>query len=208
MQVKIAASILSSDFGELNKEIKSVEPYVDIIHVDVMDGHFVPNLTFGLPILQDIKTKKMIECHLMVLNPDNYLDDYAKAGAKRLIVHQEACPHLHRTIQHIKSLGCRAAVALNPATPLPVLEDIIDDVDMVLLMTVNPGFSGQDFIPGVLSKVMYLRELKADLDIEVDGGINAKTGRLCRGAGANVLVSASYIFDSRDRKKAIALLKK
>lgn len=208
MKLKIAASILSSDFGELNKEIKSVEPYVDIIHVDIMDGHFVPNLTFGLPILKDIKTKKPIECHLMVENPDNYLEDYAKAGAKRLIVHHEACPHLHRTVQHIKSLGCLAAVALNPATPLPVLEDIIEDIDMVLLMTVNPGFSNQDFISAVLPKVMHLRELMPDLDIEVDGGINAKTGRLCRDAGANILVSASYIFDAKDRKKAIMSLRK
>ena len=208
MKVKIAASILSSDFGELNKEIKSVEPYVDIIHVDVMDGHFVPNLTFGLPILKDIKTKKMIECHLMVENPDNYLEDYAKAGAKRLIVHQEACPHLHRTVQHIKSLGCMAAIALNPGTPLPTMEDIIEDIDMVLLMTVNPGFSGQDFIPTVLSKIMHLRELMPDFDIEVDGGIDAKTGRLCRDAGANILVSASYIFEAKNRKNAIALLKK
>ena len=150
----------------------------------------------------------MIECHLMVENPDNYLEDYAKAGAKRLIVHQEACPHLHRTVQHIKSLGCMAAIALNPATPLPTLEDIIEDIDMVLLMTVNPGFSGQDFIPTVLSKIMHLRELMPDFDIEVDGGIDAKTGRLCRDAGANILVSASYIFEAKNRKNAIALLKK
>lgn len=207
MKVKISASILSADFGKLNEEIKSVEPYVDLIHVDVMDGHFVPNLTIGSEVVSKLKSEKPLECHLMIENPDEFVDAFAKAGAKCIIVHQETCPDLAQTIQHIKELGCYAGVSINPATPVAVLKDILDYVDMVLLMTVNPGFGGQAFIESVLDKISELRGRSPLLDIEVDGGINKDTAKLAVKAGANILVSGSYIFKAKDRKKAIETLK-
>lgn len=206
-KLQIAASILSADFGELNKDIKSVEKYVDRVHFDVMDGHFVPNITMGAPILSKIKTKLPIEAHLMIENPERYIEDFVKAGATTIIVHQESTYHLHRLVHQIKDLGAKAAVSLNPATPLVMLEDILPDLDQVLLMTVNPGFGGQKFIDLVLPKIIELREACPDLDIEVDGGVDSTTVKRAVEAGANVLVSGSYLFSAKDRKKAIEKLR-
>ncbi len=215
MKIKIAPSILSADFGKLNEEIASVEPYVDLLHVDVMDGHFVPNITIGPPVVSCIKTKLPVDLHLMIEHPERYVEDFVKAATANglhkkdvsITVHQEACKHLHRVIQQIKLLGVKAAVSINPATPLEMIEEVIDDVDMVLIMSVNPGFGGQKFIDHVLAKVRELRKLKPDLDIEIDGGVNAETAKLCAEAGANILVAGSYIFGAKDRKAAIDSLR-
>lgn len=206
-KIQIAPSILSADFGNLNAEIKSVEPYCDRIHVDVMDGHFVPNITLGAPVMKMIKTKRHLEAHLMIQRPQDYIKDFVEAGAKTIIVHQEACVHLHRIIHQIKDYGIKAGVSLNPATSLLTLENVLEDLDHVLLMTVNPGFGGQSFIQSVVPKIIELRELMPNLDIEVDGGITDKTAPIVVEAGANILVAGSYIFGSKDRKKAIASLK-
>lgn len=204
--MKIAPSILSCDFGRLNEEIRTIESYCDRIHVDVMDGHFVPNITIGPPVVKMIHSKKPLECHLMIEEPERYVEAFAKAGTSIIIIHQETCPHLHRNIQQIKDLGLKAGVALNPATSLSTIEDVLDVVDMVLLMTVNPGFGGQKFLKLVLSKIRELRVMKPHLDIEVDGGITDKTACLAKEAGANILVSGSYIFGLKNRKKAIESL--
>lgn len=215
MNIKIAPSILSADFGKLNEEIASVEPYVDLLHVDVMDGHFVPNITIGAPVVGWIKTKLPIDLHLMIEHPERYLEDFVKAATLNglskqnvsITVHQEACKHLHRVIQQIHSLGVKAAVSINPATPLEMIRDVLDDVDMVLIMSVNPGFGGQKFIEHAVQKIQLLREIMPALDIEVDGGINAETAKKCVDAGANILVAGSYIFGAKDRKQAIAGLR-
>lgn len=207
MKIKIAPSILSADFGRLNDEIKTVEKYSDLIHVDVMDGHFVPNITIGAPVVKWIKTKLPLNCHLMIEHPENFIESFAKAGAETIVVHQEVCPHLNKVIQQIKDAGCRAGVSINPGTPMEVLEEVLEDLDEVLIMSVNPGFGGQSFIESSLGKIAALRELAPDLDIAVDGGINAETGRLCLEAGANVLVAGSYIFGAKNRKKAIESLR-
>lgn len=207
MKINIAPSILSADFGKLNEEIASVESYVDMLHVDVMDGHFVPNITIGPPVVACIRTKLPLDLHLMIENPERYVEDFVKAGASSITVHQEACKHLHRVIQQIKSLGVKAAVSINPATPLEMIEEVLDDVDMVLVMSVNPGFGGQKFIDHVLAKVRELRKLKPDLDIQIDGGVNAETAKQCIEAGANILVAGSYIFGAKDRKAAIDSLR-
>jgi len=206
-KVKIAPSILSADFGRLNEEIASIEPYSDWIHVDVMDGHFVPNITIGPVVVKALKTKLPLDVHLMIENPDMYVESFIKAGAANIAVHQEATVHLHRLIQQIKSLGVKAGVSINPATPVGVLKEVINDVDMVLVMSVNPGFGGQQFIEQAVSKIRELRSMRDDLLIEVDGGINAETAKLCVEAGADVLVAGSYIFGSRDREKAIVSLR-
>ncbi|MGV3465493.1 MAG: ribulose-phosphate 3-epimerase [Heyndrickxia sp.] len=211
---KIAPSILSADFSKLAQEIIDVENGgADYIHIDVMDGHFVPNITMGPIIVEAIRpiTKLPLDVHLMIQNPDQYIEAFAKAGANYISVHVEACPHLHRTIQHIKSLGVKAGVVLNPATPVDMIQHILNDVDLVLLMTVNPGFGGQSFIPSVLPKIKKVKEL-ADyngltIEIEVDGGVNAETAKLCVDAGANVLVAGSAIYNHENRKKAIEALK-
>jgi len=208
MEIKIAPSILAADFGELNKEIKSIENYADMLHVDVMDGHYVPNLTIGPMVVGDIKSKLPLDCHLMIENPEMFIDDFVKAGASIITVHQETCTHLHGVLQYIKSTGVKAGVSLNPATPLGMIEDVIGDVDMVLLMSVNPGFGGQEFIPNVIPKIIDLRENMPDLDIQVDGGVNGSTVKAVKEAGANVLVAGSYIFNAKDRKAAIAKLRK
>lgn len=209
--VKIAPSILSADFSKLGEEIKDVERGgADYIHVDVMDGHFVPNITIGPLIVEAIRpvTKLPLDVHLMIENPDQYIEAFAKAGADYLTVHVEACRHLHRTISYIKSFGVKAGVVLNPATPVETIQHIIEDVDMVLFMTVNPGFGGQAFIPSVLPKIRQLKELidakGLDVEIEVDGGVNAETAKLCIDAGANVLVAGSAVYNQADRGKAIA----
>ncbi|RHW36455.1 ribulose-phosphate 3-epimerase [Neobacillus notoginsengisoli] len=209
--VKIAPSILSADFSKLGEEIKDVERGgADYIHVDVMDGHFVPNITIGPLIVEAARraTSLPLDVHLMIENPDLYIEDFSKAGADYITVHVEACRHLHRTIQLIKSFGVKAGVVLNPATPVSSIEHVIEDVDMVLLMSVNPGFGGQKFIPGVLPKIREVKSMadrfSTEVEIEVDGGVNAETARLCIEAGATVLVAGSAIYNQSDRAKAIA----
>lgn len=207
MKIQIAPSILSADFGKLNEEIATVEPYVDLLHVDIMDGHFVPNITMGPPVVAKIQSKLPLDLHLMIEHPEQYIDDFVKAGAASITVHVEACKHLHRVIQQIKAAGVKAAVSMNPATPLEDITYVLDDVDMVLVMSVNPGFGGQKFIPVALDKIRKLRSMKPELDIEVDGGVNAETAKQCIEAGANILVAGSYIFGADDRKAAIETLR-
>lgn len=209
--IKIAPSILSANFARLEEEIKDVERGgADYIHVDVMDGHFVPNITIGPLIVDAIRpvTSLPLDVHLMIENPDQYIGAFAKAGADLLSVHVEACHHLHRTIQQIKSEGMKAGVVLNPHTPTSMIENVIEDVDLVLLMTVNPGFGGQSFIHSVLPKIKQIaaivEERKLQVEIEVDGGVNPETAKLCIEAGANVLVAGSAIYNQKDRSQAIA----
>jgi ribulose-phosphate 3-epimerase len=212
--VKIAPSILSADFARLGEEIKDVEiGGADYIHVDVMDGHFVPNITIGPLIVEAIRpiTTLPLDVHLMIENPDQYIEAFAKAGADYITVHVEACKHLHRTIHFIKSFGVKAGVVLNPATPVETIQHVLSDVDMVLLMSVNPGFGGQAFIPEVTQKIKTLRrmidEKGLQVEIEIDGGVNEVTAKLCIEAGATVLVAGSAIYNQKDRAKAIAALK-
>lgn len=207
---KIAPSILSADFSKLGEEIKDVEQGgADYIHVDVMDGHFVPNITIGPLVVDAIKpiTNLPLDVHLMIENPDLYIPSFAKSGASIITVHQEACVHLHRTIQLIKDQGVKAGVVINPATPVDVLYPILPDVDLVLIMTVNPGFGGQSFIKNTLSKIEQIAKWKAELhldfEIEVDGGVNGETAKLCTDAGADVLVAGSAVFNQKNRKEAI-----
>ncbi len=212
--IKIAPSILSADFAKLGEEIVDVERGgADYIHVDVMDGHFVPNMTIGPLIVEAIRpvTKLPLDVHLMIEQPDRYIPTFAKAGADYLTVHVEACPHLHRTIHLMKEHGVKAGVALNPHTPLTMIEHVIEDVDLVLFMTVNPGFGGQSFIPAVLPKIRscatLVRERGLSVEIEVDGGIHAETAKLCVEAGANVLVAGSAIYNQADRALAIRTIR-
>lgn len=208
--IKIAPSILSADFARLGEEIKDVEKGgADYIHVDVMDGHFVPNITIGPLIVTAIRpiTTLPLDVHLMIENPDLYIPQFAKAGADIITVHVEACTHLHRTIQIIKEHGVKAGVVLNPATPVDTIQHVIGDLDIVLLMTVNPGFGGQRFIKQVLPKIYAVSEMAKSkglsIDIEVDGGVNKETAKSCIEAGANVLVAGSAIFKEKDRGQAI-----
>lgn len=212
--VKIAPSILSANFAKLGEEIKDVEEGgADWIHIDVMDGHFVPNITMGPLVVGAVRpvTKLPLDVHLMIENPDQYLEAFAKAGADTISVHVEACRHLHRTIQEIRSLGVNPGVVLNPATPIEWIAPILGDVGLVLLMTVNPGFGGQAFIESVVPKIEKLYRLKEEqglaFDIEVDGGIDPETAQKCKQAGATVLVAGSNIFKSKNRKQAIRVLK-
>lgn len=208
--LKIAPSILSADFAKLGAEILDVEKGgADLIHVDVMDGHFVPNITIGPLIVEAIRpvTNLPLDVHLMIENPDQYIEAFARAKADIITVHVEACPHLHRTIQLIKSFGVKAGVVLNPSTSVSTIEHILQDIDMVLLMTVNPGFGGQKFIHSVLPKIKQVRQMidekGLDIDIQVDGGVNEETAKLCVDAGANVLVAGSAVFNFEDRKERI-----
>lgn len=214
MMTKIAPSILSADFANLANEIRDVEKGgADYIHVDVMDGHFVPNITIGPLIVEAIRpvTKLPLDVHLMIENPDRYIEEFVKAGADIITVHQEACIHLHRTIMMIKEQGVRAGVVLNPATPVSLIEEMLPELDMVLLMTVNPGFGGQRFIPSVLKKVEELSKLREalelDFEIEIDGGVNIETAGLCTDAGADVLVAGSAVYNQEDRAAAIAAIR-
>ncbi|WP_156289023.1 ribulose-phosphate 3-epimerase [Oceanobacillus salinisoli] len=207
---KIAPSILSADFSKLGEEIKDVEQGgADYIHVDVMDGHFVPNITIGPLIVDAIRpvTDLPLDVHLMIENPDAYIPAFAKSGASIITVHQEACIHLHRTVQLIKDNGVKAGVVINPATPADVLLPILPDVDLVLIMTVNPGFGGQSFIQNTLTKIKQVaawrEEFHLDFEIEVDGGVNVDTAKLCTDAGVDVLVAGSAVFNRPNRKEAI-----
>ncbi|KAB7708010.1 ribulose-phosphate 3-epimerase [Bacillus aerolatus] len=212
--VKIAPSILSADFAKLGEEIKEVEAGgADWIHIDVMDGHFVPNITIGPLIVEAVRplTKLPLDIHLMIENPDRYIEEFARAGADYITVHAEACPHLHRTIQLIRSTGAKPGVVLNPATPAYVLQHILEEIDLVLLMAVNPGFGNQPFIHSVRPKIREVKEMieskRLDVLIEIDGGVNIETAKLCTDAGADVLVAGSAIYDQKDRKQAIADIK-
>jgi ribulose-phosphate 3-epimerase len=210
----IAPSILSADFGRLGEEIRAITAAgADLIHVDVMDGHFVPNLTIGPMIVEVARrhTELPLDVHLMITNADSYLDEYAAAGADIIAVHAEACTHLHRTVQRIRQLGKKPCVVLNPATPLDAVTYVLDDLAMVLVMSVNPGFGGQKFIDAVLPKITALRELAdqrgLELDIEVDGGIKVDNVARAVAAGANVIVSGSGIFGTPDYKATITAMR-
>ncbi len=211
----VAPSILSADFGRLADEVKAVEAAgADLIHIDVMDGRFVPNLTIGPLVVEAVRraTKLPLDVHLMIVEPEKYLADFAHAGASILTVHQEACPHLHRTLQQIRQAGVKPSVVLNPATPLAAIEEVLGDVDQVLLMSVNPGFGGQSFIPATVDKIRRLRALLdarglQRVDVEVDGGVNAETAKQVLAAGANVLVAGNAVFKQPDYRVAIAALR-
>lgn len=202
----VAPSILSADFLRLGEAIQMVEESeAEWVHCDIMDGHFVPNISYGIPIVKAVRpaTKKVVDCHLMIEHPELYVEAFAAAGADMITVHQEACVHLDRQVAQIHDLGCKAGVALNPATPVETLVDILHAVDMVLIMSVNPGFGGQKFIPRALDKVRRLRALVPDLLIQVDGGVNAETGAKLVAVGADVLVAGSYVFGAEEPREAI-----
>ncbi len=211
---KISPSILSADFCKLGEEIRAVEDAgADYIHIDVMDGHFVPNITVGPFVVKAAKksARRPLDVHLMISDPDKYIDDFINAGSDILAVHAEAATHLHRTIGYIKEKGVMAGVAINPSTPLSVIELILEDVDMVVLMTVNPGFGGQKFIESTLSKISDLRGIlerkKRKIELEVDGGINMDNIEKVSAAGADVFVAGSGIFGTKDYKETIKIMR-
>jgi ribulose-phosphate 3-epimerase len=213
--IEIAPSILSADFSRLAEEIRAVrEGGASVIHVDVMDGHFVPNITLGPPVVKSLRqaTDAVLDCHLMIENADHYAPEFVAAGADMVSVHQEACPHLHRTLSAIRSAGAAPGVVVNPATPLHTLDEVLDLVDYVLIMSVNPGFGGQEFIPAALDKVRRLRNLRSQrglsFRIEVDGGITLENvGEVAR-AGGDILVAGTSVFSRPDRAQAVSALLK
>lgn len=208
MDIKICPSILSADFGNLNKEMLDLEEHVEFFHVDVMDGHFVPNITIGAPVVRKLLTKRPMNVHLMIENPENYIEDFIKAGGDRIVIHVEACGDKTRDcLLKIKELGAECGVSIKPGTPVSAIEDVLDVVDEVLVMTVEPGFGGQKFMNDMVPKIRELREKGFDKDIAVDGGINAETAKIVREAGANVLIAGSYIYKAEDRVAAIESLK-
>jgi ribulose-phosphate 3-epimerase len=212
--IKIAPSILAADFSKLAEEVKEVEAAgAELIHIDVMDGHFVPNITMGAIVVEALRpvTKLPLDVHLMIENPNMYIEQFAKAGADYITVHVEACPHLHRTLQLIKSYGVKSGVVLNPHTPIETILHVLDEIDLVLFMTVNPGFGGQKFIHSVVPKVKKLadiiREQGLSIEIEIDGGINEETIIPCAEAGATIFVAGSAIYNAPDRAEALRRLK-
>jgi ribulose-phosphate 3-epimerase len=211
----VAPSILAADFNNLGRDIEMInQSEADYIHCDIMDGVFVPNISFGLPIIQAIKiiSKKPLDVHLMIVNPEKFIEEFYQAGASIITVHYEACTHLHRTIQQIKNLGIRASVCLNPHTPVSSLEDIITELDMVLLMSVNPGFGGQKFIENTCLKAKSLKEMilkkNSSALIEVDGGVNYEVGKKLYDSGVDILVAGSFVFSAQNPTETISRLKR
>ena len=210
----IAPSVLAADFANIQRDVEMInESEADWFHIDIMDGVFVPNISFGFPVMEAIKkhAKKPLDVHLMIVNPDQYIETFKEAGADVLTVHIEACPHLHRTIQAIKAAGMKAGVALNPHTPVNLLKDIIADLDLVCLMSVNPGFGGQKFIRNTFTKVQELKQMITEADsstlIEIDGGVGSDNAKLLVDCGADVLVAGSSVFSSENPIEAVSLLK-
>ena len=211
----IAPSVLAADFSNLQRDIEMInESEADWFHIDIMDGVFVPNISFGMPVLRDIKkhAKKTLDVHLMIVNPDQYIETFASLGADILTVHYEACAHMHRTVQAIKATGMKAGIALNPHSSINLLKDIIKDIDLVCLMSVNPGFGGQSFIENTFEKVKELKELiqssESSCQIEIDGGVTNKNAKKLVEAGANILVAGSYVFKSKNPAETISKLVK
>ena len=214
MSIIISPSLLSCNFANIQRDVEMINnSTADWFHLDVMDGVFVPNISFGFPIIEAVKkhAKKPLDVHIMIQNPDNYITTFKDLGVDILTVHYEACTHLHRTIQTIKQAGMKAGIALNPHTPVHLLNDIINDIDLVLIMSVNPGFGGQKFIPNALNKVSEVKKLaeqkNTTIIIEVDGGVNLETGKLLVEAGANALVAGSFVFNSVSPTDTINKLK-
>lgn len=212
--MKLAPSILSADFAKLLDDVKKIEAGgADYIHVDVMDGHFVPNISFGAPVMKCLngKTSVPYDVHLMIENPDDYIEDFVTAQTEYITVHQEACRHLHRTIQNIKSKGVKAGVSINPATPVETLSCILEDVDLVLIMSVNPGFGGQKFIPSAVSKVKELAALKKERNlnfvIEIDGGVTLDNAKMLEEAGVELAVAGSAVFKTEDPAETVKRFK-
>lgn len=212
--IKLAPSILSADFARLLEDVKKVENAgCEYLHIDVMDGHFVPNITLGPQVVKSLRkdVNMVFDAHLMIENPDNYIKDFVDAGCDIIVIHQEACKHIHRTIQNIKSYGIKAGVSLNPATPIESIKHILEDIDMVLIMTVNPGFGGQSFIEGMIPKIEELKALidnrGLNIDIQVDGGIKPNNVEKVVKAGANVIVAGSAIFNSDDIQSTVNLFR-
>lgn len=215
MSTIVSPSVLSADFANLERDVKMLNSSeAEWLHIDIMDGQFVPNISFGLPVMKAIHkhATKPLDVHLMIATPDDYITDFKEAGAEILTVHYETCTHLHRTLQAIKSAGMKTGVALNPHTPVEVLKSIIHDIDLVLIMSVNPGFGGQKFIPQTVDKVKTLKNLiteaKVNTLIEVDGGVNLETGKSLVDAGADALVAGSFVFGSENPVKTIHKLSK
>lgn len=213
--IKLAPSILSADFARLLEDVKKVEEAgCEYLHIDVMDGHFVPNITLGPSLVKSLRNdvNMVFDAHLMIENPDQYIKDFVDAGCDLIVVHQEACRHLHRTIQNIKSHGIKAGVALNPATPVETIKHVLSEVDMVLIMTVNPGFGGQSFIEGMIPKIKELKDVidarNLNVDIQVDGGIKPENVNKVVEAGANIIVAGSAIFNSNNISETVQLFRK